>query len=209
MPLISVFAGLLAGGCASNTTVSSAWHEQNRADREFRKVIVVAVTDNVDKRMSFEDAVAAGLRNDETMAWPSARLMKSKQAIDEENMRRLVSETGADAVIVTTVSSLDVKAVESGGRSDAIEFEQATGAGMVPTPRQGNVFLRDYEENIEPVYITTEYTTVLTTDVYSAASGKNVYTVVSTARKQETLTEVIELLSDVIARRLRTDRVVK
>ncbi len=159
--------------------------------------------------MSFEDAVVANLRGSGNLAWSSARLMKSDAPIDEANMRRLVSETGAEAVTVTTVSSLDVKAVESGGRTDAIEFEQATGAGITPTPRKNSVFLWDWEENVEPVYVTTEYNTVLTTDVYSVASEKNVYTVVTTARKQETLADVIELLSDVIARRLRADGVVK
>ena len=201
--------GALASGCANNTTVSSAWHDQSRSNRGFSNVIVVAATDNSDRRMSFEDAVAAGLRNEDTKAWASARLMKSTAPIDEENMRGLVQQKSADAVIVTTVSSMDVKTIESGGRTDVIEFEQATGAGIVPTPRQNGIFLWDWEENVEPVYVTTEYTTVLTTDVYNATSGENVYTVVTTARKQETLTDVIDLLSGVIAKRLKADGVVK
>ena len=49
----------------------------------------------------------------------------------------------------------------------------------------------------------------MTTDVYNATSGENVYTVVTTARKQETLTDVIDLLSGVIAKRLKADGVVK
>ena len=172
-------------------------------------MIVVAEAADGDKCLSFEDAVVYDLRGPNTKAMASSRLMKSEDKIDEENLRNLIEENDADAVVITTVSSIDVKAVEQGGRSDVIEFQQDTGKGIVPQRRQGTAFLWDYEENMEPVYVTTEYATALTTDVYNASSGEKVYTVVTTAEKQETLAQVIDVLSDLIAERLRADGVIR
>lgn len=172
-------------------------------------MIVVADAEDTDKRLSFEDAVVYDLRSENTKAMASSRLLRAGEKADENNLRRLIDENAADAVVVTVVSSMDVKAVEQGGRTDVMEFQQDTGKGMVPTRREGTAFLWDWEENVEPVYVTTEYNTVLTTDVYSAATGESVYTVVTSAKKQETLAEVIDVLSDVIAERLRADGVIR
>ena len=79
----------------------------------------------------------------------------------------------------------------------------------MPERRTGTVFQYNYNETVEPVYTKAEYTTVLTTEVFSATTGEHVYTVVSSATKQETLAEVIDLLSDIIAKRLRDDGVIK
>jgi len=206
---LSLAIVLLVGACASQTSVSSSWHDKSPANSKFENLLVVAVSDNTDTRLSFEDAVVYDLRSPNTQAWASARGMGADQEINEENLRKLVEEKQADAVVVTKVTSMEIKAVEAGGRTNVIENQQDTGMGMVPQRRSGTIFQYDYNETVEPVYTTAEYTTVLTTDVYSAASGEHVYTVVSTATKQETLADVIDVLSDVIGERLRADGVIR
>jgi len=206
---LSLTIALTAGACASQTSVSSSWHDKSPAHSKFENVLVVAITENADNRLSFEDAVVYDLRGPNTQAWASARGMKANEAINEENLRKLVEEKQIDAILITKVTSMEIKAVEVGGRTDVIENQQDTGMGMVPQRRSGTVFQYDYKETVEPVYTTAKYTTILTTDVYSAASGEHVYTVVSTATKQETLADVIDVLSDVIAKRLRSDGVIR
>jgi len=206
---LSLFIALAATGCASGPSVSSQWHDKSPANSKFSNILVVAVSDNVDTRMSFEDAVAYDLRGPNTQAWVSARGMATDQQINEENLRKLVELKQADAILVTKVTSMEIKAVEAGGRTNVIENQQDTGMGMVPQRRSGTIFQYDYNETVEPIYTTAEYTTVLTTDVYSAASGENVYSVVTSASKQETLADVIDVLSDAIAKRLRTDGVIR
>ena len=49
----------------------------------------------------------------------------------------------------------------------------------------------------------------LTTEVHAADSGQLIYTVVSSVSKVETIDEVIDVLGDKIAKRLRRDGVVK
>jgi hypothetical protein len=207
--ILPLIIALVASSCASRTSVSSQWHDKSPANSKFSNVLVVGVSDNTDARMSFEDAVVYDLRGPNTQAWASVRGMGANQEINEENLRKLVDAKQVDAIVVVKVTSLEIKAVEAGGRTNAIENQQDTGMTMVPKRKPGTIFQYDYEETVEPVYTTAEYTTVLTTDVYSVASGKNVYTVVTSATKQASLADVIDILSNVIAERLRSDKVIR
>jgi hypothetical protein len=200
---------VLLGGCASQTQVSSVWHDKSQRNARFDQLLVVAVSDNTDRRLSFEDALVNALRGPKTNAWASARLMPANKAVNEESLRAVVAQQNADAVIVTKLESVEVKPVESGGRSDVLARQNETGIGLTPIPKPGTVFQYDYEEKIEPVYITAEYTAVVTTDVYSVASGANIHSIRATTSGEQTVAEVIAELSKTIAERLRTDGVVR
>ena len=192
-----IMAALLLTGCASSTSVSSGWHDSAPRGVRFERVLVVAVTDNTDHRMSFEDAAAFDLRSESTMAWASARLMDTDTEINAENINALARQQQADAVVITRVKSFDVQAVEVQGRTDIHQRRQ-----------QGTLFRYDYIEKEEASYVTSEYTTSLTTDVVKTGNSEPLYTVVATATKQETLADVIDVLSDIIAGQLRQDGII-
>jgi hypothetical protein len=198
LPGISLAVALMTGACTTSTSVSSKWHDSSYRNGSFSRVLIVAVTDNTDRRMTFEDAVANDLRSDTTLAWSSSRLMKADTKITEASISEISKQQNADAVIVTRVTSLDVKAVEVKGRTD-----------VVAQRKKGTIFRYDYVEKEEQSYITSEYETTLTTDVYTSTSSDSIYTVAATATKQETLADVIDVLSDVIASRLRRDGVIR
>jgi hypothetical protein len=149
------------------------------------------------------------LQSSKTSAWASARLMPAAAPINEDNLRAVVAQQQANAVIVTKLESVQVKPVETGGRSDVLARQNETGIGMTPRPRSGTVFQYDYEEKIEPVFITAEYTAVVTTDVYSTASGVNLYSVATTTSGQASVPDVITVLTKAIAEQLRADGVVR
>jgi hypothetical protein len=199
----------LLSGCASPTKLSSVWHDQGQRGTRFDRLLVVAVSDNTDRRLSFEDALVNQLRGPKTEAWASARLMRADAPVNEESLRLLVAQQDADAVIVTKLQSVEVKPEESGGRSDVLARQNETGMGMTPVRRSGTVFQYDYEEKIEPVYITAKYSAILTTDVYSVTTGTNIYSVISTTSGQNTVAEVIAELSKAITDRLRSDGVIR
>jgi len=199
----------LLSGCAGPTKVTSVWHDKDQHTARVDRLLVVAVSDNADRRLSFEDALVNQLRGPKTEAWASARLMPADAPVNEESLRGIVAQQQADAVIVTKLESVEVKPVESGGRSDVLARQNETGIGMTPERKSGTVFQYDYEEKIEPVYITAEYTAVVTTDVYSVASGANIHSIRATTSGKQTVAEVIAELSKTIAERLRTDGVVR
>ncbi len=186
-------------GCAAQTSVSSAWIDSDKRGVRYEKVLVIALTEEGDKRMSFEDEVAADLNRGSTRAWASSRLMDITLPVNETTIKPLVDEIGAQAVVVTRVTDLSVRTVESSQPYTAVQARR----------KEGAAFRYDYVEKELPALMTTEFTTELTTDVVDTGSGERVYTVVSSADGQESLAEVIAVLSDAIAKQLRTDGVIR
>jgi hypothetical protein len=200
---------LLATACASNTSVSSDWLDKDAKRAQFESALIVAIAANADSRKSFEQAVAQDLRQPGTEILVSSALMDPKTEVNEEAALSVARQQQADAMIVTRVTKLEIEPVEVGGRSAILAQEQQSGADHVFRRQSGTLFRYDYEEDIEATYVTSEYTTELTTDVYDTASGERVYTIVASANKLETLKDVIDVLSDKIAERLRRDRVIR
>jgi hypothetical protein len=200
---------LLATACASKTSVSSDWLDKGAKRAQFESVLIVAVSATAERRRSFEDAVANDLRRPGTEVWVSSSLMDPKTEINEETLRSVAEQQQADAVVVTRVTKLEIEPVEVGGRSAILAQEQQSGADHVFRRQSGTLFRYDYEEDIEATYVTSAYTTELTTDVYDTATGERVYTIVASVEKLETLKDVIDVLSDKIAERLRRDRVIR
>jgi hypothetical protein len=195
---LSLAIVLVTSACSTATSVSSNWHDRSYQNAGFKRVLVVGVTENTDRRMTFEDAVVNDLRSDSTLVWASSRLMPADTKLTEASMNELAKQQEADAVIVTRVTSLDVTAVEVKGRTD-----------VVAQRKKGTIFRYDYIEKEEQSYTTSQYETTLTTDVYPDMRSESIYTVAATATKQETLADVIDVLSDVIAKRLRRDGVIR
>lgn len=208
-PLAAVCIGLLVASCASKTSVSSDWLDKSAKRSQFASALIVGVSATADRRRSFEDAVAEGLRRPGTEVWTSSRLMAPETEINKETVLTVAQQQKADAVIVTRVTKLEIEPVEVGGRSAILAQEQQSGESHIYRRQAGTLFRYDYDEDIESTYVTTEYTTKLTTEVYDAESGELIYTVVASAKKMETIAEVIDVLSKKIAEQLRKDRVIK
>jgi hypothetical protein len=206
---ICVCIALFTSACTSHTSVSSSWTDTKLRNSPFKRVLVVAVSANADGRMSFEDAVVYDLRGPETQAWPSSRLMKPDLEITKETLLPIIEQQQADAVVVTRVTRLEVEPVEIGGRSTVLAEQQQSGQDYIYQRQKGTLFRYDYEEDVEKTYISSEYTTELRTDVYTTTSDQHIYTIISRATKQESLADVIDVLSNVIAKRLRKDGLIK
>jgi hypothetical protein len=208
MPM-ALCIGLLTTACATKTSVSSDWLDKSAKHPQFESALIVAVSATPERRKSFEDAVAEDLRGSGTEIWVHSNFSDSKTEFDMETLRAIAKQQKAAALIVTRVTKLEIEPVEVGGRSAILAQEQQSGSDHVFRRQSGTLFRYDYDEDVEATYVTSEYTTELTTDVYDAASGEHVYTLVASANKLETLVEVIDVLSDKIAERLRRDRVIK
>lgn len=208
--VLAVFIlSLLLTGCSARTSISSSYTDQQQRNPRFTRALVVAVAATPNRRLSFERAVVKDLATNGTEAWPSAQLMNTELEINEVNLRSVVEQQQADAVIVTRVTAMEVSSVEVEGRSTVLEEQQQSGENHIYKRKSGTLFRYDYEEDIEASYVTTEYTTELKTEVFAAQSGELIYTIASRVSKVETIDEVIEVLSDEIAKRLRRDGVIK
>lgn len=194
--LATLIAGL--GACAGTPTQSHVWNDADKRGVRYDRLLIVALTQEGDKRKSFEDSLRARLQNPRLETWSSNSLMGINVPVTADSIDPLLASTGATAVVITRVKSIDVEPVQVDSYTD-----------VVAKRRKGSALTYDYVEKELPAFIRNEFTTVLITDVYDAQSGASVYTLVSSASGQESLSDVIEVLSRAIAKRLRSDGIVR
>lgn len=193
-----LLSAVLLSGCAARTSVNSTWHDTDLRGQRYDKVLVIGLTADGERRVTYEDTVTRELLGGNTQAWPSSRFMDIAQDVTPETVQPVVDRLGADAVIVTQVSSLNVEAIEVDAFTDVMARRQS-----------GTAFRYDYIEKERAAYMTAEFTTVLTTDVYAANSGKHLYSMVASTSGQESLDDVAIELGRAIAKRLKNDGVVR
>lgn len=195
---ITAVAALSVPGCANRPTVTATWHENEARGARYSSALVIGLVKDGDKRLSFEDALAQQLSSSDTKLWSSSRVLGSGRAVNRESVSRAVAQTGAEAVFVTRVETLEVRQVETEAYTDVQARRQ-----------QGRLFSYDYVEKELPARVTPEFTTTLVTDVYRVGSERHVYSLTATASGQESLEEVIDVLSRAIAKKLRADGIVR
>lgn len=196
--LVLALVAVLSSSCATRSSVNSTWHDTASREQRFDKVLVIGMTADGDRRVTYEDTVAQALQSDHTQAWPSSQFMEIAQAVTPETVQRVVDQVGANAIVVTQVSQLNVQAVEVEAFTDVLARRQS-----------GTAFRYDYIEKERAPYTTAEYTAVLTTDVYAADSGAHLYTMVASTRGKVSLDETAIAFGKLIAMRLKKDGVVR
>jgi len=196
--ITALLTALTLAGCATKATVSSNWLDDSKRDSRYDRVLVIAMAAQGDKRMSFEDEVAFDLNSDVTQAWASSRHMATTTEINADTIAPVVRELGAKAVVITRVLKMEVSTSQSKPYTD-----------VTARRKEGTAFRYEYVEKDSPVLVTPEFTIELETDVVDVASGERIYSVVAATSGQESLSAVINVLSDVIAKQLRADRVIR
>lgn len=202
----ALVATLLAG-CGARTSVTSRWEEPRPAAIPFGHVLVVGVSENSRLRRSFEEALAAKLGAGGTRSTASVRAGNPTQPLDRDLVVAMVGSTGADAVLVTRLTSRKAR-LEEGETRVGVKTQQvsslADGPGLV------ELFSQSYQEYEEPGELTARSKAILESTLYQAVDGgRLVYTVVTKAEFEEGKDDVVDAVSTAIVRQLKTDGLVR
>ncbi|MDH5254781.1 MAG: hypothetical protein OEW72_02595, partial [Gammaproteobacteria bacterium] len=108
--MLSACLAVLAA-CTPSLKMESAWLPGARPATPYGKVLVVAVSEDFDRRRVFENRLASELAAGGTAGIPSTRTMLTTDVLDRESVAALVKATGAEAVHVTRLAyeGVDVK----------------------------------------------------------------------------------------------------
>jgi len=98
--LLSAAAGL--SGCA-DVSVNSRWQEGASRGQSFQRVLIVGVSPDYNLRCAFESAFASQVRSESTKAFSSCDAMTEKEKLTRDNIKRVVAQARADAVLATTL----------------------------------------------------------------------------------------------------------
>jgi hypothetical protein len=205
--------------CTPPLTVASGWKEGARPAKPYSKVLVVAVSEDFDRRRLFENALAGELAAGGTTGIPSTRTMLTTDVLDRESVGALVRSTGAEAVLVTRLANQTVDVKQQRDREvlkSDVPGAPAVGSPTVEGPYFYNVYTYDYSVTSEPGALVVNRDVTVTTDLFEAGQGERIYTIRSEVRfsnaptlDQNTDVAVIDRVATEIARRLRRDRAVR
>lgn len=98
-----------ASGCAPRGLLINEWSNPEYRQPRFNTIMVGGVEGATSIRRNFEDEFVARLRSAGIHALPSYRYFQNDEMIDEAKLKQAARQSGADAVIVARVVSVEHK----------------------------------------------------------------------------------------------------
>ena len=206
---------LLSAACTRPVTLESDWQPGARPSTPFRNVLVVAVSEDFDRRRVFENALVDELAAGGTKATPSSRTMRTTDVLNRDSVAALVKSTGADAVLVTRLVNQDVSVKEKRGGT-VVKLDDYNNDLSYGDPYAYNVYSYDFTVTLEPSSLVIKRKASVTTDLFETGEGRVLYTILSDVRvtnseslDQNTDVAVMDTLAADLAGRLRRDGAVR
>jgi len=165
--LLGIAAVLSA--CAAGPQVTKTLDESAAADAPYQKILVISLLSSFDTRRYLEDEIVKQLSELGTDAVPSTSMMNTKTPVTRQTFVAMVDKIGADAVLVTQLTSLESKGTVADMNPEAtIKF--------TPTYYY-NVWSVEQTEYVEPPAVDFEHSLVLATQLYSVLKQESVWAI--------------------------------
>ena len=128
VPVLLVVIAL--AGCTRQVSVDGNWKEGVSHDQSFGRVLVVALSSNVNQRCDFERFMVTQIRATGAEAKTSCSLMDTGKDLNRATIEPVVADYGADAVLTTVLVHSD-PGVRAGGDRETRGglYGKATGTG--------------------------------------------------------------------------------
>jgi hypothetical protein len=198
-----LFAGVLVlgmAGCAS-TSMTHTWSDPEWKGPQIKKVLIIGVADRDANRRIFEDKFKAELAKEKVDAISSYTVLPSGQ-LTEDAINSKLGELGVDGIVVSRV--VDKRTV------DTIYPPTTTyvaGSPYWPSYYGGyyGYYSTSYSAYTSPGYTETTDYVYVETNLYSAKTGKLIWTGMSeTAMDPGRADQLIDGVISVLMREIRT-----
>lgn len=187
--------------CAQQTEVVKLYESEDASNRNFSRLLVVDESTNVNDRERFEEMLVEAVAAENTEAITSHSVVGFDVAVTDDVLRRAITESDADAVLITQIASVDMAISTREGR-----------VNVEPTCRKGDFydpFLYDYPETKEPDSISVTQTVVVIASLYDAMDDERLWTIQSTCFDKRSSMAFMADQSTTIAAQLKRDGLLK
>lgn len=191
---------LILVACAPSTKLEKLYEHSSAGSQQFERILVVGLAADAETRRGLESLIAGELGDAGVVATPANMLLAPTETVGKSQIDAAAERTGADAILVTHIVSIDTKAETKEGRSDIIS--ECRGGDPA------DYFLYDYEELKEPDSLKLSHTVVAVTNLYKADDGQRIWSIQSTCFERETFKEALSVEAEAIARQLRIDKLI-
>jgi len=208
---LTLLAAAGLSGCASQPSVSSAWQDGASHNPSFSRVLIVGVSPDINQRCAFEHFLASRIMSASVKAIASCDVVKAKNPLTRESIEEAVASQQADAVVATTLVSVDYGAKEGAGRDDR-------GGGMYKATDAGYATGYYGVYGVPVVYgefqtassiTTVKGTARVTTKVWETKGPTHIYTMETTVGNLESRDTALAAITGPIADRLRRDGLIR
>ncbi len=181
---ITLLIGIAAilGACATGPQVTKTLDMTESADAPFEKILVIALLSSFDSRRYLEDETVKQLSEIGTDAVASTSMMNTKTPVNRQTFLAMVDKIGADAVLVTQLTSLQSKGTVA-------DMNPETTINFRPTYYY-NVWSVEQTEYVEPQAVDFEHSLVLATQLYSVVKQESVWAIESRTKIKVNFDEV-------------------
>jgi hypothetical protein len=208
---LTILVTVLLPGCASQVSIDGKRQGDARSE-PFKRVMVVAVSPDIDQRCAFEHVLAGRMQGETTQAFSSCSAMgKNKEPLTREAIEQAIAATQAEAVFATSLVD-KAWALEEGGsretRGDA--YYKATDMGYATGYYGAYGVPVIYGEFQTAATLTTMQGAVrITSKLFETRNATVVYTMDTVARDLEARDSGLATLTEPMAERLRRDGLIK
>lgn len=175
-------------GCGGGTQFVGTWVNPDYQDQRLNDIVVIAVSDNELRRRMWETVMVSDLEAHGTHAIAMAQLLPGNHQYEEAEVKRIIAEQGANAVIVSRL--LDYSKVENYVPPQTY----VSGYPGYYAPYYGSYYgyySYSYGVTTTPGYTYEDVTVTLETNLYDASSGDLIWTGQSQTFNPETADDVI------------------
>lgn len=196
-------AMVVLGGCATTTTDLLSVALDKESEGHFERVMVMAISDNEQVRLTVEQSLSAKIAGTGTEALNASDYVSGHLAsMDKDELRSRAAEAiaanGADAVLVTTL-------IDNSVREEYTPPQVNQVAIPVVEPRFGNYVGMQYDTVMMPGYFTSLQEVYLQTTLFDTATGKAVWKAQSKTINPVSLEDGVENFTGVMVPRLQRD----
>jgi len=200
-------------GCAGQSVISDGlWREGVERNQSFSRVMVVAVSPDINQRCAYEQDMADSLRSTTVTARSSCNVMgAAKEPLTLESVEAAVAAFGADAVLATRLVDSSMGLNEGGtreSRGDAYYKPIGYGYDMGYWGAYGVPVVYGQFQTA-PSVITLQGTAQITTTLFETRSATPVYTIETRATNLESREQALAEIVPTISQRLRQDGLIR
>jgi hypothetical protein len=112
---LALAAAALLAACAPNQLVQQQANPEYAGQKRFKRVLVIAASNDDLVRRVFEDDVVKRLGERGIQGVPGYSLLPRAAAVDQATLKRLIAESRADAVLTSRVTAVDTATYKSRG----------------------------------------------------------------------------------------------
>jgi hypothetical protein len=203
---VAALTMMLISACASGPQVTLRQSLSETASVPYDTVLVIALFSSFDSRRYLEEEVADRINMRGSTAIPSTSMMDTRTPVVAQTFIDMVRETGADAVVLTQLTS-------HGASKEEVPARPQATYNYWPT-YYFNVFEVQLTEYVEPPRLNIEHSLVLATQVISAETREPVWGIEASSIFTEIQEDGLDYSiytdeADAIVRHLRRDGLIR